>query len=167
MRTFVLTVGAPGSGKTEWARSFVKETTYDYGVKCAYISRDEIRSEVLGNENGYFIREDKVLDKFFETLKEYIRDPDFKEIVVDGTNLNPSSRSKILSLCDDSITTRIAAVFIPPLSYCLERNEQKSLSMQLPGEIVESMYNSLVMPTEEESFDYVWIIRSEDEWKEM
>lgn len=166
MKQFIMTMGAPGSGKTTWARQYVEDVHRKYGVKLAYISRDEIRFELLKEDEGYFTHEDEVLKRFFDEI-EYADMDSFDEydgIVVDATHLNPQSRHKVLSRINSENYVKIAAVFKPSVETCLEQNHLREGRARVPDQVLVSMYNGFIPPKKEEGFDFIWT-KGEKEWK--
>ena len=54
-------MGAPGSGKSTWAKANMPKD-------AMYISRDNIRYELLGDNDSYFSRETEVYNTFVNQI---------------------------------------------------------------------------------------------------
>jgi len=84
--------GIPGSGKSTWARNFIKNNS----KKWVIISRDNIR-DMLGN---YWVpNREKLVDQMeyrLVTLSLY----DNYNVIIDATNLNPKTINKWKNLVE-------------------------------------------------------------------
>ena len=58
MKTLLLMCGAPGSGKTYWAKKAMGLQGGEIPIK--YFSRDEVRFEMVPEDEEYFSKEDAV-----------------------------------------------------------------------------------------------------------
>lgn len=98
----ILTVGVSGSGKTSWAREFLRETSDSYN--WVHIERDMIRYNMLRYDPfTYKFRrksEDLVTEKFYITLEAAILEGN--NILISDNNLNPKYRSKLISCLGDN-----------------------------------------------------------------
>lgn len=148
MSTLYMMVGIPGSGKSTFAKT----------LKGKYVSRDEIRFKLLQNEDDYFAREKDVFKKFICEIKEGLIEN--KDVIVDATHLNESSRNKILSkVCP---VKAIAIVMDTPLDVCLQRNAQRSGRSLVPEDAIRNMHQNMTMPNYDEGFDAIFIVKGGD-----
>lgn len=128
--------GAPGSGKTSWAK---KQIAQKGGVHC---SRDEIRFSLLKDGEDYFAHEDEVIDIWFEKIKKAIENPEVEDIYVDATHLTEKSRANVLNKLPKGDYLVIIVFFDIPLETCIERNEQRTGRAFVPPSVIRRMYAS-------------------------
>ena len=135
LKRLCLLSGAPGSGKSTWAREYVKNNP-----EVAYISRDEIRMEMLNDGDRYFDKEKAVFREYARRAKEALQDG-AKTVILDATHINfPSVRKILVALnwVEDFTIIR----FHIPLNILLERNAGRTGRACVPEEGVRRMYNS-------------------------
>ncbi len=140
-------IGIPGSGKSTYAKMAFPN--------AIYVSRDEIRFNLVAEDEEYFSKEEEVFDEFIDTINLGLAFGN--DVVADATHLNPKSRLKLLSHLDlDRDRTEIIAVVMrTPLKICLERNENRiGTRSYVPPQVIKRMNRSLKEPTPEE-FDTV------------
>jgi len=89
----IVTQGIPGSGKSTWARSYLKEHGSDTTV---IVNRDSIRS-MLGD---YWVKEREELVSKIEDCMIRTAINEGYDVIIDATNLNPRTinKWKILAL---------------------------------------------------------------------
>lgn len=138
-KVLILTIGAPGSGKSTWA----KEQSKNQGV--ANVNRDSLRLMVKSldkpNEWRYGKENEKkvtdlmlpIIDTFFET---------HHTVIVSDTNLNPSTRQMFI---DYSISKGVKIeykTFDMSWKKLLERNTFRG-DKAVPVAVLRSMYQSM------------------------
>ena len=131
--------GCPGSGKTTYAKS--------HFPNALYVSRDDIRFNLVSEDEEYFSKEDEVFTEFVNTINLGLASG--KDVVADATHLNNRSRLKLLRNLDiDRNKTQIEIYYMrPPLSVCIERNEKrKGTRSYVPIDVLKRMYRSFVPP---------------------
>ena len=67
-KTVVMTVGAPGSGKSTWAENEVKNTK----VKTIVLNRDDLRAMLFGGTNKTNLRDVIIAQSKIEAIKQFI-----------------------------------------------------------------------------------------------
>ena len=146
MSKLIMMVGIPGSGKSTYAKAHL-------ALDDIYISRDEIRFDILQDGEEYFSREGEVFKIFaYEAGRNLRMD---KTVWVDATNLNKTSRAKLLNAIEryaiaDSLEIRYLNT---SLETALIRNGQRTGRSLVPEDAVANMYHKLVAPTYEEFED--------------
>lgn len=139
--------GIPGSGKSTWRRKHM--TPLD-----RYVSRDEIRFELVDETEEYFSHENEVLEKFYNRINENLKNG--YTTFVDATHLTAAARKKLLSNLSNYNKVNVIAMDVP-LCIALERNEErKGTRAYVPRSVIRRMWNSFEMPTYEENFDTIY-----------
>lgn len=138
--------GAPGSGKSTFARTFLIKHK---DKRIAYISRDKIRYSLLGKNDEYFSKEDEVLEKFHLAINTETRKKRNDYVIIDATHLSPSSRRIPLANIDKECELMVM-YFMPKMSTCIERNNQRTGRELVPEKQVKKMYNSFRFFSERE-----------------
>lgn len=149
--------GAPGSGKSTWA----KENLID---KAYYVSRDEIRFSLLKDGEKYFSHEDEVIEKFYKIAAEILKNG--KDVIVDASHLNRKSRFKTINGIKKYIPYINYEVYCilmnTPYKICCERNDKRTGRANVPHDVIKSMFNSIEIPvvSEHNYIKEVWIINN-------
>lgn len=137
--TLYMTIGLPGSGKTEWAKST--------GHKV--FSSDAIREE-LGDVN-----DQNQNNKVFEILHKRVKDAlcAGESCVYDATNVASKRRRAFLNEIRRFDCIKTAVMFIVDPDILRERN--KSRERQVPGEVISRMLHRLQPPVDSEGWDSI------------
>lgn len=149
-KNLILMMGISGAGKS----TFLKE-------KCnpktdIIVSRDKIRFSRLSEKDEYFANEQEVWKEYIETLKVFLTDNRYENVIADATHLNPRSRDKVLdALADvlDEIDIYLLWVNVS-LETALKRNAQRHGRALVPESAIKNMYRSLQEPIEREGFKF-------------
>ncbi len=137
-KNLVILSGIPGSGKSTWLREHLSEGD-------AYVSRDEVRFSIIGDDEDYFSHETEVFDKFVAEIEEKLNCG--KRVFADATHINWASRRKLLERIHDKENIDIDVyVFKTPLETCLVRNAQRSGRAVVPENVVRRMYSQMTHP---------------------
>ena len=156
-KTVYLFCGPPGGGKTTIAKSMMLDIPF--GGETAYISRDEIRFELLKEGEDYFAHEDEVFNTFVDRINHALGSDCCANIFIDATHLSEKSRNKTLDrlhLAEDTILIPVSVR--PPLERCLEQNALRSGLARVPETAIRNMYASYKEPTYKEKYNYHYII---------
>lgn len=131
-RAIFILVGAPGAGKTTWAKK----------QKIPLVNIDLKRKTVVGD--WAINPSEKVKNKAFELgikeAKDYLKNG--KSFIWDGTNVK-RDRQKIIHALMNYTDSFVAVVFTTPLEECLRRN--KSRSGKIDKSIIIDRFNSLLI----------------------
>ena len=151
-----LMAGPAGSGKSTWAKRHMPTATI--------ISRDQIRFELLKEEDDYFAYEDIVLRKFYQAIQNAIDDPTIVDIVVDATHLTPKARRAVLVKLHGLDTVTLGAISVEKdLETCLTQNAQRTGRAFVPEATIKNMYKNYIIPTEQEGFINIIHVRKEND----
>ena len=143
MSKLIMMVGIPGSGKSTYAKAHL-------APEDIYVSRDEIRFDILQDGEEYFSREGEVFKIFVYEIGRNLKLD--KTVWVDATNLNKGSRAKLLNAIERYTTANSLEIRYLDVSLetALERNKQRTGRALVPEDAITNMYYKLVAPTYEE-----------------
>ena len=140
--------GAPGSGKSTWAKEEARRLDADCW-STAIISRDKIRFRLLDENptDDYFAYEKQVFKEFVDEINECLY-LGIDYIFADATHISYNSRAKLLRQLkiDPDITIRFD-VFDLPLEVVLYRNSLREGRECVPVNAVKSMVAAFKAPT--------------------
>lgn len=126
----VVMMGAPGSGKSTFARKLVEQDNF------TYVNYDSIRKELYGDENikGSWKEISKVVDKKISNSKG--------NIIVDGCHHTLQYRKEICKKLKENGYNYIVGIFVnSSLGNCLKQN--LSRSRQVPEEVIKRIWGRL------------------------
>ena len=138
MADLILMMGVSGSGKSTYAKKFMKDTDI-------YISRDEIRFSLVKEDEPYFSKEKEVFKTFIENIDNALLKAE-KYVIADATHLNSSSRQKVLTKLKNKPENIYVFFINVPLEVALERNSQRTGRAVVPENVIKEMYNSIQIP---------------------
>ena len=130
-KNLVILSGPPGAGKSTWVREHL-------GDNDVRVSRDDIRFNLIGNDEDYFSHEVEVFDKFVNEIENNLNAG--LRVFADATHINWPSRRKLLERIHDKESIDIdVLVFKTDVRTCLEHNEQRSGRAYVPRSVVRRM----------------------------
>lgn len=136
----ILTVGAPGAGKSTWAESQAKDP------KTLIVCRDNLREMFFGGTYKYSrVKEKAVTDHVKSVIKQFLHDDHFATLILADTNLNDSTRKTYLDLCIlEQKDSKHEVEFIETpfdVSWIeLEKRNLKRGHKAVPKDVLRSMY---------------------------
>jgi predicted kinase len=152
----ILLIGIPGSGKTTYAKEYIK-----LNPNTVHLSSDSIRAELYGNESiqGNPTEVFSLMQKrAIETLN------DGKDVIYDATNITRKDRSYIISLCPKFVEIE-AHIIWAPIEVCIERDVARERTVG--KEVIDRMLKRFQAPYYDEGIDAIFIIRPDDwDWDE-
>ena len=138
----IMTVGAPGSGKSTWATEQAK----DKKVKTIVLCRDDFRAMFFGGEYKYSRANEKlVMTSMLTSLTNAIYDESVQRIIIADTNLNLDTRTDFCKAVDVFKTQEIEVsykIFDVPWTTLVERNKVRG-NKSVPIDVLRSMYKNM------------------------
>lgn len=139
--------GPSGCGKSTWANQFMNDHNSD---DIRYVSRDEIRFSLVGEDEDYFAREKDVFRKFSSTIAQTLVDG--FDVIADATHLNEFSRRK-LTQAIDYYTKDYEVVYVSfnvDVDTCLAHNAQREGRTNVPETVIRNMCRDFKKPSLDE-----------------
>lgn len=131
--------GIPGSGKSTWLRTHL-------GDGDAYVSRDEVRFSIIGDNEDYFSHETEVFDKFVAEIEEKLNEG--KRVFADATHINWASRRKLIERLHNREDINIDVYYFNITSaLAIARNNQRDGRARVPENIIRRMHSQFRNPT--------------------
>jgi predicted kinase len=153
-----LTSGVPGSGKSTW----VKNKLMNEGG--AWISRDEIRFNLLQEGEDYFAHEDEVVAMFIKNIQAALTSNVIEDVFADATHLSSKARAEVLHALNLDSDIEVNCIFFDvPVDVAIKRNEQREGLARVPRSVIRRMNIQKSIPTIEEGFNKIIIINENGE----
>ena len=151
-KTVWMMVGVPGSGKTWCAKN--KMT---HKPDWRYVSRDEIRFNLVSANEEYFSKEKEVFKQFVNAINRAFEEENVFNVIADATHLNEASRNKLRRALPSDYNI-IPVVVTCDYSTIVTRNASREGRACVPEYILHRMYNQFEDP-ESDIYSYDKIIR--------
>jgi protein phosphatase len=132
MAVLILLIGAPGAGKSTWARTHFRAEDV--------VSSDALRAWVCGDPNNQQATPDAVA---LMHLAVAARMRFGLTTLVDATNAAADHRQQLLDLAEAVHRPAVAVVLDVPLVECLRRNARRSGSRRVPEAFVRVTHASI------------------------
>lgn len=158
MAKLYILCGPSGSGKSTWALDFI-----DKHNEVWYVSRDDIRFDLLSDGEDYFSHEKEVFKQFAGALYTLLSNG--QDVIADATHLNIFSRCKLIQAIDMRGYKEyeiIYVVFHTDVDTCLARNANRSGRANVPETVIRNMCRDFRMPTKDEDDRIIDIIEVSD-----
>jgi len=153
MADLYMMVGLPGSGKSTYA----KEVMMNLIPSCAYVSRDEVRYEMIDDQKHYFDRESDVYREYCNRIEMHLLRGE--NVIADATHLNIGSRKKLMNTLKTKPDHYIAMVMQTPFEICMERNSKREGIIHVPEQTMYKMKHSYHVPKQTEGFSQINFIK--------
>ena len=141
----IITIGAPGSGKSTWAKN--KEG-------YVYLSTDAARAELGTGEN-----DQSVSSQAFELIRNRLSEnlQRGNDVIIDATNMYVKARNQFIDICQKYDANVHAIVFKLDKNELMKRNTERGLKggRCVPENVIDSMLNRYAEPTFEEGFSSI------------
>lgn len=142
MNTLYITVGLPGSGKSTYAKEFIK------GKDIEYLSSDELRAVYGKGEDDQTVTP-IVFGHIKRKVDEFLKDG--KNVLVDATSVNRKERSDYIKTAKKYGAKVVALVFKMDRQGLIDRNKKRG---EQGGRIVPDwVIDKMLAKYEEPSFD--------------
>lgn len=141
-KTLWLMCGAPGSGKSYFAKNVLINDDH-----WLYVSRDEIRFQIVKNDEEYFSHEAEVYNCFVRNIQLLLDITKQGNVIADATHLNKASRMKLLNRLNLDGVNVIPVYFNTPEHICQERNKEREGRARVPTNVLHKMYLSRSHPS--------------------
>ena len=158
MATLYILCGPSGSGKSTWAANFIKE---HHDIR--YVSRDEIRFQLVNPDESYFSREKEVFRRFANTIRHTLIDG--FDCIADATHLNEFSRRKLTQAIDMYFKDYeiVYVSFNVNVDTCIEHNTNREGRANVPETVIRNMCRDFRAPSLDEDERAKEIIKVGDE----
>lgn len=166
VRTYIMIVGLPGSGKSEVAKNFADYFEKVHHVKPYLLSKDDIREELTGNR--YDRSRNKEVNKIYEKKLIMFRKGKISTpVMIDySCNYNVFKRANQIKIMqtkrrDSSIAKPyICAIYLDrPDGYCEERIKRNGL--EIPEQVMKRLNISIQKPIAREGFHHIFTLRKD------
>lgn len=133
MSKVIFTRGLPASGKSTWARQWVKESP-----NRIRINRDDLRTMMRTTaKEGYGAGcESLVMAAALNILENALRLD--RDVVLDNTNLNPSTVKAQMEVCERYGARVEWQTFYTSVDECIRRDSQRE--QPVGGEVIQTMF---------------------------
>ena len=150
--------GPSGCGKSTWSRQYI---TFEdaLGNDIRYVSRDNIRLELLKDGEDYFSHEKAVFRRFVGYIYNTLIDG--FDVIADATHLNEFSRRKLTQAIDMHFQDYeiVYVVFNVDADTCVARNENRTGRRYVPENVIRNMCRDFHAPTKDEDERVIDIIK--------
>lgn len=148
----ILLIGPSGAGKSTFAEKYIRENP-----DTAYLSSDQLRKDLTGDENNQTVN-GQVFGIIKSRTDAYLKSG--KSVLIDAMGLNPKDRKDHLSLA--------AKYSVPSIAYVFERTKEQLVKNQekraskggrrVPDEILDRMLQKYVRPSHAEGFTKIEMV---------
>lgn len=142
MKELIILSGVPGSGKSTDVKNMIKK-----GYPATIVSRDEIRFELLAEDDEYFSKEREVWLSYINQIRQKLSSG--RSVIADATHLSAGSRRKLINALGKDILKDVSIAvwfYEKPLETCLLQNELRKGRAYVPPKVIEKMYADLEYP---------------------
>lgn len=146
--TLYIMVGLPGSGKSTYAKEFIKDQQVEY------LSSDSLRA-VFGKDESDQSVTPKVFGHIKTKVDEYLRDN--KNVLVDATSVNRKERSDYINTAKKYNSKVVVVVFKMDRNGLIARNKKRGDEggRVVPDWVIDKMLNKFEEPDFNEGIDVI------------
>jgi len=146
--TLYITVGLPGSGKSTYAKNFIKDKDIEY------LSSDELRAKFGSGETDQTCT-NQVFAHIKKTVDEFLKDD--KNVLVDATSVNRKERSDYIKTAKKYDAKVVAIVFKMDRQGLIERNKKRGEQggREVPTFVIDKMLAKYEEPSYSEGIDVI------------
>jgi len=146
MNTLYITVGLPGSGKSTYAKEFIK------GKEIEYLSSDSLRAVYGKSEEDQTVTP-LVFGHIKRKVDEFLKDG--KNVLVDATSVNRKERSDYINTAKKYGAKVVAIVFKMDRQGLIDRNKKRGEQggRVVPDWVIDKMLAKFEEPSYSEGID--------------
>jgi predicted kinase len=146
MNTLYITVGLPGSGKSTYAKEFIK------GKEIEYLSSDSLRAVYGKSEEDQTVTP-LVFGHIKRKVDEFLKDG--KNVMVDATSVNRKERSDYINTAKKYGAKVVAIVFKMDRQGLIDRNKKRGEQggRVVPDWVIDKMLAKFEEPSYSEGID--------------
>lgn len=145
--SLILLVGIPGSGKTTYAREYIKQN-----ANVVHLSSDAIRQEFYGDENI----QGNPVDVFTLMQKRAVEAlNNGYDVIYDATNITRKDRASIIGVCPKFVKIECHIIWAP-IETCIERDSTRKRTVG--KEVIDRMLKRFQAPWYDENIDSISVI---------
>ena len=146
MNTLYITVGLPGSGKSTYAKEFIK------GKDIEYLSSDELRAVYGKGEDDQTVTP-IVFGHIKRKVDEFLKDG--KNVLVDATSVNRKERSDYINTAKKYGAKVVALIFKMDRQGLIDRNKKRGEQggRVVPDFVIDKMLAKYEEPSFAEGID--------------
>jgi predicted kinase len=146
--TIYIAVGLPGSGKSTYAKNFIKDKDIEY------LSSDELRA-VFGSGETDQTCTNQVFGHIKRKVDEFLKDG--KNVLVDATSVNRRERSDYINTAKKYGAKVVALVFKMDRDGLITRNQKRGSEggREVPTFVIDKMLAKFEEPSTNEGIDEV------------
>ena len=146
--TIYIAVGLPGSGKSTYAKNFIKDKDIEY------LSSDELRA-VYGKDETDQSVTSIVFGHIKRKVDEFLKDG--KNVLVDATSVNRKERSDYIKTAKKYGAKVVAIVFKMDRQGLIDRNKKRGEQggREVPTFVIDKMLAKFEEPSTNEGIDEV------------
>ena len=148
MNTIYITVGLPGSGKSTYAKNFIK------GKDIEYLSSDELRA-VFGKSEEDQTVTPLVFGHIKRKVDEFLKDG--KNVLVDATSVNRRERTDYITTAKKYSAKVVVLVFKMDRQGLIDRNKKRGEQggRVVPDFVIDKMLAKYEEPSTSEGIDEI------------
>jgi len=148
MSTIYIAVGLPGSGKSTYAKNFIKDKDIEY------LSSDELRA-VFGKSEEDQTVTPLVFGHIKRKVDEFLKDG--KNVLVDATSVNRKERADYITTAKKYGAKVVALVFKMDRQGLIDRNKKRGQEggRVVPDWVIDKMLAKFEEPSHSEGIDEV------------
>lgn len=130
MKTIIVTIGIPGSGKSTWAKQVIHENA------CfKRLNRDDIRMMI---DDGFDAKSDVIVNELQERILKHVILTN--DVIIDNTHLNKKTINRYHKIAQElGDITIVETCFPTPPNECLRRNALRQGVQRVPDNVMASM----------------------------
>ena len=146
--TLYIAVGLPGSGKSTYAKDFIK------GKDIEYLSSDSLRAVYGKGEDDQTVTP-IVFGHIKRKVDEFLKDG--KNVLVDATSVNRRERSDYINSAKKYGAKVVAVVFKMDRNGLIARNKKRGEEggRVVPDWVIDKMLNKFEEPSHDEGIDVI------------